>query len=102
MSLFDATQYGPARAAKKAQTPPRCRSDVAVAGDGWNGTSSSTPGAAHYIVGPKSDRSGRNIAGAVAACGLVVVPHTYDPTETRPGCAACAARITPTAKGNRQ
>jgi len=65
---------------------------VEVAGERWNGTSRSTLGVAHYVVGPKLDRHGRNIASAVSACGLVVVPHTCDPNETRPGCAECARR----------
>lgn len=65
---------------------------IAVAGAAWNGTSRSTPGVAHYVVGPKRDKYGQTIAAAVAACGLVVVPHTYDASEQQPGCAECARR----------
>lgn len=64
-----------------------------MAGERWNGTSRTTPGVAHYVVGPKLDQRGNNVAAAVSACGIVVAPHTYDPGEQRPGCAKCASRV---------
>lgn len=91
-ALFDATPYGPERKAR-GTTPPQTTETVEVAGERWNGTSKTTPGVAHYIVGPKLDKYGQQIAAAVSMCGIVVVPHTYGADEQRPGCAACAARV---------
>lgn len=92
-ALFDATPYGPDPKARTTATPPEPVTTIAVAGERWNGTSKTTPGITHYVVGPKVDPKRGTIAGAVSACGLVVVPHTYDPGEQLPGCAVCAARV---------
>lgn len=92
-ALFDATPYGPDPKARTTATPPEPVTTIAVAGERWNGTSKTTPGVTHYVVGPKRDKHGQTIAAAVSACGLVVVPHTHDPGEQRPGCATCAARV---------
>lgn len=62
---------------------------MVVSGDRWNGTSKTTPGVAHYVVGQTKVR---DVMATVAMCGLVVVPHTYQTDEQRPGCAKCAAQ----------
>lgn len=92
-ALFDATPYGRSRKAKTVAPPPSRPETVTVLGGTWIGVSRSTPGMAHYIVGPKRDKHGQVIAAAVSACGLSVVPHTYDPGEQRPGCGECAQRM---------
>lgn len=92
-ALFDATPYGPAKAARKAQTPPAVAETVPAIGYHWKGISRSTPGVVHCVVGSKEDRYGRVIAGAVSACGVIVVAHTYGEDEIKQGCAECAARV---------
>ena len=93
LTMFDPTPYGPGKASKTGTPPSPVADTVVAAGERWNGTSRSTPGVAHFIVGPKLDKHGRIVAATVSACGLVVVAHTYEPTEQRPGCAECARRI---------
>lgn len=95
--LFDPEPFGDT--SRKPRTPrtttsPQLVATVVVSGEHWNGTSSTTPGIVHYVIGQKVVRKrGTDISAIVSMCGLVVVPHTYHPDEQLPGCARCAARV---------
>lgn len=92
-ALFDITPYGGPPKAQQIKTVAPPPDSIAVSGEKWNGVSSKTPGLVHYVIGREvvKRRTG-DVAAIVAACGLVVTPHTYDPDEVRQGCVACHQR----------
>lgn len=89
-ALFDITPYGgppKSRPVRKYAAVPEA---VEVLGGRWNGFTKDQPGLAHFVVGLKEvHRSLGKVAALVSACGRVVVPHTVDPNQIRPGCAQC-------------
>lgn len=89
-ALFDLTPYGGPPKPPRARNAKPPADTVEVAGAAWNGASKTTPGVMHYVVGRKVIRRlGGDVAEIVSACGIAVVPHTFDPDEVRVGCARC-------------
>lgn len=87
-ALFDTTPYGgPARerTTRAVVEPPET---VAVSGARWVGISSKSTGVVHRVA--RAYNLVATVQTCMSACGLKVVPHTFEDHQPRPGCAKCA------------
>lgn len=86
-ALFDITPYGGPPKPKRAVVRKPAPETVGVSGERWKGVSKAQPGVVHLIARPNHVQL--DMTGIMSACKILVVPHTFNAGEVRPGCAKC-------------